>query len=295
MIAEFAAVFSLSGRIKTRDKGKLYLEIRTENLTVARKSYILLKDAFHAEVEVAVKNHNLRKKSFGYYLMVSEQKNVISILKAVKLLDEKNRWGDFSVIHPVIVQNICCKRAFLRGVFMVAGSVTNPQKAYHLEIAVQSEKFAEELQNITACFDIDAKIVERKKYFVVYVKEGAQIVDFLNVIGAHQALMEFENVRILKEVRNSVNRQVNCETANISKTVNAAARQIEDIEYIQCHMGFSGLSASLRQMAELRMENPDSSLLELGKLLDPPIGKSGVNHRLKKLAGIAEELRLKGN
>ena len=150
---------------------------------------------------------------------------------------------------------------------------------------------AEQLKEEMSAFDIDAKIVERKKYQVVYIKEGAQIVDFLNVIGAHMALMEFENVRIVKEVRNSVNRQVNCETANITKIVNTAARQIEDIKYIQCNMGFGTLSDGLREIAELRLEYPDSSLQELGKMLDNPISKSGVNHRLKKLSNIANELR----
>ena len=134
-------------------------------------------------------------------------------------------------------------------------------------------------------------IKERKKYNVVYVKEGSQIVDFLNVIGAHIALMNFENIRILKEVRNSVNRQVNCETANISKTVNAAAKQIEDIKYIECNMGFSQLSDGLREVAELRLDYPESSLQELGKMLKKPISKSGVNHRLRKLSEIANDLR----
>ena len=140
-------------------------------------------------------------------------------------------------------------------------------------------------------FQIDAKIVERKKYYVVYIKEGSQIVDFLNIVEAHVALMRFENVRIVKEVRNSVNRQVNCETANISKTVTAAAKQIEDIRYIECNMGFSQLSRGLRDVAELRLEYPDSSLAELGQMLNPPIGKSGVNHRLRKLGEIANQLR----
>ena len=174
---------------------------------------------------------------------------------------------------------------------MVAGSITNPEKTYHMEIAVLSEKFAGQLKEILAFFDIDAKIVERKKYNVVYVKEGSQIVDFLNVIGAHIALMNFENIRILKEVRNSVNLQVNCETANISKTVNAAAKQIEDIKYIECNMGFSQLSDGLREVAELRLDYPESSLQELGKMLQKPISKSGVNHRLRKLSEIANDLR----
>ncbi len=138
---------------------------------------------------------------------------------------------------------------------------------------------------------IDAKIIERKKYYVVYIKESSQIVDFLNVTGAHIALMDFENVRIVKEVRNSVNRQVNCETANIGKTVTAAARQIEDIKYIQCNMGFGKLTEGLKEMARLRLEYPESPLQELGRMLSVPIGKSGVNHRLRKLSDIANQMR----
>ena len=174
---------------------------------------------------------------------------------------------------------------------MVAGSVTNPKKGYHLEIAVASERLCRQLQELVLSFGIEAKIVERKKYYVLYVKEGSLIVDFLNVMEAHLALMEFENVRILKDVRNSVNRQVNCETANINKTVTAAARQIEDIQYIERRKGFRQLNDGLREIAELRLDYPDSSLAELGQMLSKPLGKSGVNHRLRKLSNIADGLR----
>ena len=159
--------------------------------------------------------------------------------------------------------------------------------------SVLSGQYALQLKELMADFGMEAKIVERKKYHVLYIKEGSQIVDFLNVIEAHIALMELENVRIVKEVRNSVNRQVNCETANISKTVTAAARQIEDIRYLQCKMGFSQLADGLREVAELRLDYPDSSLQELGKMLTVPIGKSGVNHRLRKISRIVEQLREK--
>ena len=265
--------------------------MRTENLTVAKKSYMLLKCMFDTSPEVMIRTHNLQVQSKNYFICIKDSTLVIEVLKTIKLLNDENQWGDFGTVNKLIVQNMCCKRAFLRGAFMVAGSVTNPEKGYHLEIAVLSEKLAEQLKEEMSAFDIDAKIVERKKYQVVYIKEGAQIADFLNVIGAHMALMEFENVRIVKEVRNSVNRQVNCETANITKIVNTAARQIEDIKYIQCNMGFGTLSDGLREIAELRLEYPDSSLQELGKMLDNPISKSGVNHRLKKLSNIANELR----
>lgn len=295
MIAEFAALFMVSGRIRHKNDN-VYLEICTENLTVAKKSYILLKAAFFIKLEIRIQNHRQHTSTVSYRLLVLEHKSVMAILKAIKLVNEQGSiWGDVSGVHSVIVQNTCCKRAFLRGAFMAAGSVTDPEKAYHLEMAVLSEKFANQLKDIVSCFGIDAKIVSRKKYYVVYVKEGAQIVDFLNVIGAHKALMGYENVRIVKEVRNSVNRQVNCETANISKTVAAATKQIEDIEYIQNYMGFGKLTDGLREIAELRLEYPDYSLKELGELLSCPISKSGVNHRLRKLSTIADHLRETGS
>ena len=140
-------------------------------------------------------------------------------------------------------------------------------------------------------FDLDAKIVMRKKYYVVYVKEGSQIVDILNVMEAPIALMELENIRILKEMRNSVNRQVNCETANINKTVAASVKQMRDIEYIRDTIGFESLPENLEQMAQARLLKPDATLKELGEALDPPVGKSGVNHRLRRLSEIAEKLR----
>ena len=150
---------------------------------------------------------------------------------------------------------------------------------------------AQQIQKIMRCFALDAKIVSRKKSFVVYLKEGAQIVDVLNVMEAHQSLMELENIRILKDMRNTVNRKVNCETANINKTVNAAVRQVEDIQLISRTIGFESLSDGLAQIARLRLQYPDATLKELGMMLNPQVGKSGVNHRLRKLSEIADELR----
>lgn len=291
-IAEFAAMFALCGKLRKQKDGRIFLEIQTENLTVAQKSDILLKMAFQTKAGVQNCNYSNPSSSPGYQIRVTDQEKVVAILKAVKLLDDSgDRWGDFSGVPHRLVQNTCCKRAYLRGVFMAAGSVTDPEKAYHLEIAVLSEQYCKQLCELVASFGIDARMVERKKYHVLYVKEGSQIVDFLNVMEAHVALMNFENVRIVKELRNSVNRQVNCETANINKTVTAAMRQIEDIRYIEQHKGFSQLTDGLREIAELRLDYPDSSLLELGKMLSKPLGKSGVNHRLRKLSEIAEQMR----
>ena len=190
----------------------------------------------------------------------------------------------------LLLQRTCCKRAFIRGAFMAAGSISNPNKAYHFEIVCRRMEQALQLQEIMGYFDMEAKIVERKERFVLYLKEGAQIVDMLNVMEASVSLMNLENVRILKEMRNSVNRRVNCETANINKTVSAAVRQIEDIRKIRDTVGFGSLPYQLAEIAQARLDHPDATLKELGAGLHPPVGKSGVNHRLRKLAEIAAEI-----
>ena len=174
---------------------------------------------------------------------------------------------------------------------MAAGSISDPSKSYHFEIVCRSREQASQLQKIMESFQTEAKIVERKNHYVVYLKDGSQIVDMLNVMEAYVSLMNLENVRILKEMRNSVNRKVNCETANIGKTVNAAVKQIADIELIRDRVGLDNLPDNLREMALLRLEYPEAALKELGKYLEPPVGKSGVNHRLRKLGEIADKLR----
>ena len=189
------------------------------------------------------------------------------------------------------VSRLCCKRAFLRGAFLCVGSISDPEKSNHLEFVCTSEELADLLIGYMAEFDIVAKTIRRKRHFVVYLKDGEEIVNLLNVMGAHVSLMEFENQRILKEISNSVNRRVNCETANIAKTVNAATKQVEDIILIRDTCGFGGLPQNLREMAQVRIDYPDASLKELGSYLNPPVGKSGVNHRLRRLSEMAEKLR----
>lgn len=180
-----------------------------------------------------------------------------------------------------------------RGAFLSAGSISDPEKFYHFEITCASMRKAKQLQGLMASFDIEARIVLRKRYFVVYVKEGSQIAELLQIMEAPVALMELENIRIVKEMRNSVNRQVNCETANINKTVSAAVKQMEDIRYIQDTIGLESLPENLQEMARVRLERPEATLKELGEALEPPVGKSGVNHRLRKLSLMAEDLREK--
>jgi len=197
------------------------------------------------------------------------------------------------VVKNLIIQNSCCRRAFVRGAFLAAGSLSDPEKFYHFEIVCSSEEKAEQLREIIGTFSIEAKIVVRKKYYVVYIKEGSQIVEILNVMEAPLALMELENIRILKEMRNSVNRQVNCETANINKTVSAAVKQVEDITYLRDMIGFENMPDNLVEAAYARLDHPDATLKELGESLTPPVGKSGINHRLRKLSEMAESLRQK--
>ncbi len=291
-IAELAAMISLCGRIIITESDRYILKLHTENITVARKYFTLIKKTFNINTEISIKRNTFLKKSKVYSLTIVDHDIVLKILRAAKLMDENNEIKEnLSVAGNLVIQNTCCKRAFIRGAFLASGSMSDPEKTYHFEIVAPDRPKAGQLQEIINFFDIDAKIVVRKKYYVVYVKEGSQIVDLLNVMEAHVALMNLENVRILKEMRNSINRQVNCEAANINKTVTAASKQIEDILYIKNRTGFSGLSDGLEEIATLRIEYPEASLKELGALLSQPIGKSGVNHRLRKLSVLADNLR----
>lgn len=188
------------------------------------------------------------------------------------------------------IRKLCCKRAFLRGAFLCIGIINDPNKSYNLEFVCASEKDALALQNVIASFEIFSKISKRKNSYIVYIKEAEAIVDILNILGAHKSLMFMENLRVEKEVRNSINRKVNCETANIAKTVSASQKQIADIKKIEEKLGLEKLEEPLRQMAYVRLEHGESSLSELGGYLNPKVGKSGVNHRLRKLSEIASKL-----
>lgn len=291
-IAEIAAIINMCGRLKFDKETGISLKIHTENVSVARKYFTLLKKTFNIDTDVAIRRSVYLKKSRNYVITIQKEEDIVKVLKAIKLMDENGSLpSNDAMVSNLLLSNACCKRAFVRGAFLAAGSISAPEKFYHYEIVASSEDKAEQIKQCIHFFGIDAKIVSRKKYFVVYIKEGAQIVDVLNVMEAPKALMELENVRILKEMRNSVNRQVNCETANINKTVSAAVKQIEDIKFISDTMGLENLPESLEEIAKIRLENPEAPLKELGTYLSKPVGKSGVNHRLRKLSEIAEELR----
>ena len=265
-LAELAAMMHFCGQYG-RDKNGLYtIGFQTENEAVSRKGFTLLKKTYNINTDAEIGEEQMG-----------------DILSGVGDIEEP--------VSPILLKNACCQRAFLRGAFLSVGSISDPAGGYHVEFVCATAEKAAQLQQVLQAFDIEGKLVLRKQYFVVYLKEGESIVDLLNICEAHVALMEFENLRILKDVRNNINRQVNCETANINKTVNASSRQIQDILYIRDHGGLGQLSDNLREMAQVRLENPDVPLKELGEYLDPPVGKSGVNHRLRKLSEFAEKLR----
>lgn len=291
-LAELAAIISGCGQVMIDEDDRYELEVRTENVCLARKYYSLAKKLFGIQAAVILRKNEYLAKTATYHLVVDEHEDAVRILNAVCVLDE-NGFVQENVEYSqqVLLQRECCKRAYIRGAFLASGSVSDPQKSYHLEIVCQQKARAEVLKQVMKELDMDARIVARKKNEVVYLKEGEQILSFLASIGATQHLFAMENVRILKEMRNNLNRQVNCEAANLNKTVSAAVRQIEDIRYIEACGEFKNLPQNLRNMAEIRLEYPDVSLKELGELLKPPVGKSGVNHRLRKLGEIAEKLR----
>ena len=255
-IAELAAMIMQEGRITMSPPS---LSFESENPILMEKYVLLMKRAFDIDVSAEMDAQACKR-----------------IIEA---------------IQGLYLEKTCCKRAFIRGAFMASGSMSDPNKAYHFEIVCRTPEQAARLQELMKEFETDPKIVERKQYYVVYLKEGSQIVDMLNVMEAYVSLMNLENVRILKEMRNTVNRKVNCETANISKTVNAAVKQIADIELIRDTQGLDSLPLPLREMAQVRLEYPEAPLKDLGAYLDPPVGKSGINHRLRKLAAVAEEIR----
>lgn len=290
-IAELSAIISICGSVHIDSRGWYALKIHTENIAVAKKCFTLVEKTFNIIADISVRR-NIVKQNIAYAVIIKKNEDATRILQATKLLDEQGEISEeMSVVQNVVVQESCCKRAFIRGAFLSAGSVSDPEKSYHFELVCAARGKAEQLQALINTFGMDAKIVRRKKNYIVYLKEGAQIVDILNVMEAHVALMKLENVRILKEMRNSVNRKVNCETANINKTVSAAVRQVEDIKYIEERVGLDTLTEELENTARMRLMYPEATLQELGGLLTPPVGKSGINHRLRKLSTIAERLR----
>ncbi|EQB4339319.1 MULTISPECIES: DNA-binding protein WhiA [Clostridium] len=290
-IAELSAIMKVSGTLLFTNK-QFNFKITTENAAIARLVFKILKEHFGIHTEIMIKKNNSLKKNNIYIILISEEEGVKSLLKEVGIIKETiNVFSLDYNISKSIIECDECRRAYIRGAFLGGGSISNPEKTYHLEFVTHNEEYAKDLSNLINSYNLNSKVIKRKNSYIIYLKEGEQIVDLLNIIGAHASLLELENVRIMKEMRNNVNRLVNCETANLSKTVNAAVRQVESIKFIEREIGLGRLPKNLRDVAELRIKYPDESLRELGKMLNPPVGKSGVNHRLRRIEKIADELK----
>ena len=239
-------------------------------------------------------------KSWEFTVTVPGKEQVKSLLEAMKY-DRSPDTGhlpeqdEIRSILPsrLLLQKTCCRRAYLRGVFLMTGSVSDPSKSYHLEIVFQRQEDALMIVKLMDSLGFGARVSTRKSRFVVYLKESEQISDLLGAMGATLCLMKLENERILKDIAGNINRQVNFDAANLKKTGVTSKRQREDIEYIDKTVGLGTLSATLQQAAYLRLEMPDASLQELSEASQPHVGKSGINHRLKRLESIAQELRTK--
>ena len=273
--AAHCAVFELKGIYEAckknapdgfvADKKNIY--VFSESLTIRTKCISLVKKAYRIEAKESTVNN-------AGCVVFSALGGIYSDLRSAKMPEKQ-----------------CCKKAYLRGWFLAAGTVTDPEGQYDLEMVFKEKDRADAIASLLKEYDIEPGESKRKDTYVLYIKEGQKVVDFLGIVGAHSSLMKFENARIVKEVRGRVNRRVNCETANIKKTISASARQIKDIEYLEQNGILDSLPEGLKKVAQARLANPDVSLAELGELIDPPVGKSGVNHRLRKLCEIAAEKR----
>lgn len=291
-LAEIAGFLRMCGTISLSGGGKLNLKLLTENPAATRHFKRLLKDYFDSTAKLVMVQNTIRKKGHLYELIINSEMNAEQILRETGILLVKEGCNYISDGIPFdLIKSKCCKRSYLKGVFLGAGTISDPEKGYHLEIVCNTELLSSDVRKLVNSFGLRAKVVMRKKNYIVYLKEAEQITDVLNILGAHGQLLQLENIRIMKEMRNKTNRINNCDNANLDKTVNAAMNQVENILLIEQHQGLAFLSAKLREVAELRLEHPEASLAELAELLDPPIGKSGINHRLKKIEEVAEKIR----
>lgn len=285
--AELSALIRMNGALSLSNQ-QFVINVQTENATTTRRIYSLIKRIFNVEVEILVRKKMKLKKNNIYIcrtkMLAKEILNDLGILKKGVFTHD---------IDPDMIKDDEMKRSYLRGAFLAGGSVNNPEtSSYHLEIFSQYEDHSEGLTKLMNSYELNAKHLERKKGSIAYLKEAEKISDFLSLIGGYQALLKFEDVRIVRDMRNSVNRLVNCETANLNKTVSAAMKQVESIQLIDEEIGLENLPDRLREVAKLRVEHQEISLKELGEMVSTgPISKSGMNHRLRKLNELADKIR----
>ncbi|MGI6200141.1 MAG: DNA-binding protein WhiA [Christensenellales bacterium] len=290
-LAELAGLVHACGGVGLSGSG-LSLRLHTERAAVARRAYLILKELYGVKAEVMVSQGSKLAQRNRYALAAPPGEATDRMLQDTGAFTrQEGRIALHQVAPARVISKECCQRAYLRGVFLGAGSLADPAKAYHLEFVAGDDQLAFQIQKSFAKIGIKAKTIQRKGHDVVYLKEAENIAMFLSLAGANNARLDFENIRVVKDVRNQVNRTVNCENANLNKTVDAAGRQLASIRYLQEKVGLDHLPEALEEIARARLENPEVSLTELGGLLSPPVGKSGVNHRMRKLEKMAQQLR----
>ena len=288
--AELSAIASCIGLVDFDEDDRLLFVLQSESLPVMTRADYLLR-ALTGEAPEASSARGAGLQAPVLSLVVRKPGTVERLLKELGYMTAKGVLREFTAAAPKqLLENECCRRAFLRGAFLAAGFIRDPNLDYHAELLASGEARAEELKRLLESFSVPARITRRKGTPVVYMKEAEGISDFLSIIGASRSRLEWENVRIMRGIQGNVNRRVNCETANLKKTADAGMNQFEAIRRIEERQGLRNLPEQLRAVAELRLEHPDVSLQELGALLDPPLGKSGVNHRMRKLMEIAASL-----
>ncbi|NLY78440.1 MAG: DNA-binding protein WhiA [Lysinibacillus sp.] len=286
--AEVSAMIRMNGTLSFANK-QLSIDVQTENAAIARRIYTIIKKLYPYNVELLVRKKMRLKKNNAYICRIRD--GAKEILTDLDILQ-----NDFQLNHSIsksLLKSKNQKRSYLRGAFLAGGSVNNPEtSSYHLEIYSMYKEHSESLAELMNEFQLNAKTIERKKGYITYLKEAEKISDFLGLTGAFQAMLKFEDVRILRDMRNSVNRIVNCETANLNKTIGAALRQVENIKFIDSTIGIDQLPEKLREVARLRIEHQDVTLKELGEMVSTgTVSKSGINHRLRKIDEIADKLR----
>ena len=291
-LATLTGMLLLGGHVAFMGMGRYQAVISSEHAAVIRYADRLARLGCNLAGEFAA----VRTSQLGEhtkYQLSFRSSDAVALLKALSLWDEKAPFHVSGRPDPGMLRRSCCRRAFIRGAFLVCGWVKSPEEAYRAELAAPDEKQAAQLKRLLARCGVDARVSQRKTQHVVYFQEGESVSTFLKLLGATRAVLEMENARAMREIRNSVNRQVNCDAHNMESTISASQRQIGDILYLKEHLGLEKLPAPLRQVAEARLNNVEAPLSELGELLDPPIGKSGVNNRLRRLSALAQAERAK--
>lgn len=290
--AELAAALLISDGISYhfgREAG-YSLTITAGEAATVRHYFQLLKRSFGISAQLRTLRSNSLKGRIRYQLSIPGG-DALQVLMLCGLFDTDALFGKRSVPREDIVEEDCCRRALIKSAFMIGGGMANPAVEYHLEFSVSDEEFADYIVRILTIYGISAKVACRKSKYVVYLKRSEDISDLLTLMGATQALLDTQNVRVKKDVSNRVNRQVNCDTANINRVTEAAQEQLDAIHVIENSIGLDALPPKLREIAEARLVNESASLTALGEMLPKPIGKSGVKARILKIMQIAEQIK----